>query len=137
MRKFWIPVGLCLLLLSCNKEKKVQETLFNEVMDVHDEVMPQMSSLRKLAKSLESKLDSIAVDSLLTEKGQKEELNKAIEDLKKANESMMEWMRQFEQIEEGTPHGEVMKYLKDQKKKIEKVRDDMLKAKKQGEYYLN
>ena len=106
-------------------------------MDVHDEVMPEMGTLRKLSKAVQLKLDSLSTDSTRLDTSSKAEMEKAIAELKKANDSMMEWMRQFEQIEEGTPHGEVMNYLLNQKKLIEKVKEDMLKAKEKGKYYLN
>ena len=121
---------------ACNDDKKVEEKAFKEVMEIHDEVMPEMGTLRGLAKSLRAKIDSLESDStemILKKKG---EMKKLAESLDAANESMMDWMRQFEQLEEGTPHGEVMNYLKEQKEAVGKVRDQMLTAKKQGEYYL-
>jgi len=136
-RLFLIALALTTALIGCNQEKKIQEGLFKEVMDVHDEVMPEMGTLRKLTKGLQLKLDSLAADSLHLDPSTKKDMENAITELKIANNSMMEWMRQFEQIEESTPHGEVMKYLLNQKKLIDKVKEDMLKAKKKGEYYLN
>ncbi|MEQ6118772.1 hypothetical protein [Reichenbachiella sp. MALMAid0571] len=134
---FYTVIILSVVLTGCNKEKQLEESLFKEVMDIHDEVMPQMGTLRNLSKSIQSNIDSLSADSTSLKSNTKEEMKKTIEELKKANELMMEWMHQFEQIEEGTPHGEVMRYLLEQKKLIEKVREDMLKAKKKGEYYLN
>jgi hypothetical protein len=61
----------------------------------------------------------------------------AAKKLVEANESMMKWMHQFKQIEEGTPHEEVLEYLKKQKQLIEEVRDNMLAAKKTGEQFKN
>jgi len=137
MRRFiQIILVLTTIISGCNQDKKLEEGLFKEVMDVHDEVMPEMGTLRKLSKSIQQKIDSLSADSTSLTPNTQAEMEKAIDELKKANESMMEWMHQFEQIEEGTPHGEVMNYLLEQKKRIKKVREDMLKAKKKGEYYL-
>ena len=123
-------------LFSCGQDKKEEEALFKEVMDIHDIAMPEMGTLRKISKQLTIRIDSLTADSLAIDSTQVAEILTTVGELKKANESMMEWMRQFKQLEEGTPHGEVMNYLKEQKKSIEKVRDDMNNAKKQGEYYL-
>ena len=121
---------------ACNDDKKVEEQAFKEVMEIHDEVMPEMGTLRGLAKSLRTKIDSLESDSTEMILKKKDEMKKLAESLDEANESMMDWMRQFEQLEEGTPHGEVMNYLKEQREAVGKVRDQMLTAKKQGEYYL-
>lgn len=136
-RLFLIALTLTTTLIGCNQEKKMEDRLFKEVMDVHDEVMPEMGTLRKLAKGIQLKLDASEADTLQLDPSIKKEMENAISELKNANNSMMEWMHQFEQIEEGTPHGEVMKYLLNQKKLIDKVKEDMQKAKNKGEYYLN
>lgn len=125
-------IFLALVAVGCstNSEKNLQKSLYDEVMLAHDEVMPEMGSLMKLTKQLKAKSDSIE------DKNDQEIVLQLIEDLELANESMMNWMRQFEPIEEGTPHGEVIEYLTDQKEKIEKVKDDMLSSKENAEEYL-
>lgn len=57
-----------------------------QVMAIHDEVMPKMGKLGKLVGELKSKVDS-------TEAGQQYET--AMKDLQAANESMMNWMMNF------------------------------------------
>lgn len=137
IRMIYALVALGIALTACNQKKKLEDELFKEVIDIHDEVMPEMGTLRSMSKSIQVQIDSLGADSTYQNASQRKQMEETVEKLKKANESMMEWMRQFEQVEEGTPHGEVMKYLKEQKRMIEKVRDDMLEARKEGEYYLN
>lgn len=137
IRMIYALVALGIALTACNQKKKLEDELFKEVMDIHDEVMPEMGTLRSMSKSIQVQIDSLGADSTYQDASQRKQMEEIVEKLKKANESMMEWMRQFEHVEEGTPHGEVMKYLKEQKRMIEKVRDDMLEARKEGEYYLN
>jgi hypothetical protein len=132
-----IILALCVLLgvQACNQNKKEQDQLFKEVMTIHDEVMPEMGTLRRLSKGIELQLDSLEASSADVDDQKKQKMEAAAKKLDKANESMMAWMRQFEQIEEGTPHEEVLEYLKRQKQLIEEVRDNMLTAKKEGEQF--
>lgn len=136
MKKYTLITFMLLAVFACDQNKKEQEQLHKEVMDVHDEVMPEMGALRKLSKGIQSRLDSLESNDEKIDSKLKRKMQEATKNLEKAHESMMEWMRQFEQIKEGTPHGEVLKCLKEQKQLIEKVRDDMLAAKKDGEYYM-
>lgn len=126
-----------IILSACNSNEQEQQELFKEVMSIHDEVMPKMGSLKALAKQLNTKADSLALDSLTDNSAQVEEMKKMARDLKDANESMMEWMRQFEQVEKGTPHGEVIQYLTEQRKQIKKVRDDMVNSEDSAKKYLS
>lgn len=132
----FLIVSILAMLTACNSDKKAQQEMFDEVMSIHDEVMPKMGSLKSLAKQLNAKADSLALDSLTDNGTQIDEMKKLARDLKEANESMMEWMRQFEQVEEGTPHGEVIQYLSEQRKQIRKVRDDMLESEDSAKKYL-
>lgn len=135
--KYLVPLTIVLFAVSaCNSDKKEQQALFDEVMLVHDEVMPKMGNLRALASELSQRADSLAQDSLVDRSAQIDEMRSLSKNLKDANEGMMEWMRQFEQVEEGTPHGEVMQYLSEQRKSIQKVRDDMINSKTEAEKYL-
>ena len=127
--------GLCVI-ISCTTEKKREDALYKEVMDIHDEVMPVMGTLRALSKSLQLHADSIQLDSIQLSPEELVRIDSLKERLEKANEAMWQWMRDFRPLEEGTPHGEVLKFLIEQKKRIDKVRDDMMKAKDEADKYL-
>lgn len=82
---------LCTVLFlgfSCKEEKKAPESSsqMEEVMAIHDEVMPKMGTIGKLVGELKSKVDS-------TEMGQQYEM--AMKDLQDANTAMMDWMKDF------------------------------------------
>lgn len=135
MVKYLIKAFILMILISsCRSgEKKLEKQLYEEVMNTHDEVMPKMGAIMKLKKQLQTRSDSLsAIDSL---RGQ-ERIISIIQELEDANESMMKWMRQFEQIDEGTPHGEVIQYLLEQKKSIDKVKKDMMDSKDRAEKYI-
>jgi len=124
------------LFVACNTERKQEQALYKEVMDMHDVVMPEMGTLRALSKSLQLRADSIMQDSTGLDSEEMARIDSLRERLKKANESMMQWMRGFEPLEEGTPHGEVLKFLIEQKKRIDKVKEDMTKARGAADKYL-
>ncbi|KQC30902.1 hypothetical protein [Flagellimonas eckloniae] len=79
---------LIFISFSCKQEKKASDgpTQMEQVMAVHDEVMPKMGTLGKLVGELKSKVDT-------TEMGQQYEV--AMKDLQAANKSMMDWMMGF------------------------------------------
>lgn len=83
-------VLLCILmatsLISCDENAVLRDqynALFTEVIDLHDELMPKMSELTNLEEQLEAK------DSL----GQADQ--QILENLKKADSRMMDWMHDF------------------------------------------
>lgn len=76
------------LTTACKEEKKVDEgpSQMEQVLAVHDEVMPKMKTIGNLVGELKSKVDSTAM-------GQQYEV--AMKDLQKAHKSMMDWMQNF------------------------------------------
>jgi len=73
------------LTLSC-AEKKQTDTRMQEVIAVHDSVMPKMGQIGQLISQLKPLADSSASDSRYTD---------AIADLQQANTAMMDWMQGF------------------------------------------
>jgi hypothetical protein len=81
-----MPVLLSLLLaLSC-AENKQTDTRMQEVIAVHDSVMPKMGQIGQLISQLKPLADSTASDSRYAD---------AIADLEQANTAMMDWMQGF------------------------------------------
>ena len=82
---------LSLFILSCKEVKKSDNTdssvsKMEEVMAIHDEVMPKMSTIGKLVADLKPKVDTTATGV---------EYKKAMNDLQDAHKSMMDWMQGF------------------------------------------
>lgn len=69
--------------MELNEEVVIQ---YEEVMKIHDEVMPKMVKLGKLVGQLKPMADSLGVDSPQA---------KAMQDLQEANKAMMDWMQDF------------------------------------------
>lgn len=90
MKKILSISVACVLFLfySCKEKKKVEDgpSQMEQVMAIHDEVMPKMGKLGKLVGELKSKVDTTAT-------GKQYEV--AMKDLQAANTAMMDWMMNF------------------------------------------
>lgn len=101
--------------------------LKDEIMAIHDEVMPKMGELRRIRKDLMLQADSLVeVNSKRADM-----LNELAMEMEAAKEGMMQWMRGFQPDFDGTEE-EVKAYLEDQKKIIQQVKEDMLIALEKG-----
>lgn len=120
MSRFLIAVALGIIVVACSKSN---ETLYNEVMDVHDEVMPKMDDLYKAKKNLQEKLkDSTLHDTT------RMRMQTLVRDLDQASESMMVWMREFNPLPDSTGEDKARQYLEGEMVRIQKVKKDMLEA---------
>ena len=88
LSKIFIAIFLSLAVFSCKEAKKAEENTsqMKRVMAMHDEVMPKMGAMGKLAGELSSKEDSTTLGM---------QYNKARKDLQEARDAMMEWMQGF------------------------------------------
>lgn len=108
-------IGLALM-ASCKGPTKMEE-----VMAIHDEVMPEMGTISKLVAELKPMVDSTAAG---------QEYEKAMKDLQAAHKSMMDWMGGFgdrfdyEEIMEGKAlTKEKQKWLLEEEEKVKAMRD--------------
>lgn len=100
--------------------------LYNKVMDIHDEVMPSMDELYRLKKDLEEKIKNSP--DLVEDK--KQQMEQTVLLLDSASKSMMSWMREFspEEYEKEAQRD----YLEKELKRVQTVKDVMLKALDEG-----
>jgi len=121
--RFFIAVFF--FLSACAPDKKESnEKLKEEVISIHDEVMPKMDELKKLQKEISQKSKDLAGDSIANSQ-QIEKLNAIVADLDAAFEGMFVWMRQFKSTYEDMSPEEVEVYLLDQKIKVQEVNDQI------------
>ena len=113
-----------IFLLSCGETKpkedpllKEREKVYKEVMKIHDEMM-MMGKIRGAQSELKK---MIASDSTNAAKYQT-----AYDHLQVADDAMMNWMKQFKNPPENTATKEAIEYLKDQKMKVQKMKDIMV-----------
>ncbi|MDX2247625.1 MAG: hypothetical protein SF052_12650 [Bacteroidia bacterium] len=107
--------------------------LMAEVMAIHDEVMPQMSKLYELKKSLGEKTETLSDSE--TDKELRTKIEAATQSLEKADEGMMNWMRNFEDPGENDPEKAVA-YLQKEKEKVLEVKKQMLESIQTAEQIL-
>lgn len=105
--------------------KAVQEKLYDEVMFIHDDVMPKMTNITGLTKELKSKKSKLVDSKCEFENEDEAKINKVLDRLNVAEEEMWDWMHGFKRPEEGS-HEEIMQYLESEKIKIDNVRQNML-----------
>jgi len=106
-----------------NTENSPNQALYEQVMAVHDEVMPKMNDLHKAKISLQKQLEEPALDA--KERG---EIELKISKLDSASEGMMIWMRQFEPLPDSAGEEKAREYLEGELAKVNKVKDNILKA---------
>jgi len=134
---------LSLIILSCGQKQQSEvhhhdsaadgpntgnETLYKEVMDVHNEVMPRMDDIFKLKEALKNK---VANTPAMPDENKKK-IEATILQLDSAGEGMMIWMRKFNPLPDSTGHDEAKAYLENEMVKVKKVRQDILDALEKG-----
>jgi hypothetical protein len=105
-------------------ETSGNQELYNEVMKIHDEVMPKMNDIHKLKQELKEKLTKAPK---LTE-AEKMEIDAMIAKLDSAGESMMDWMHKFQPIPDSLGEEKAREYLEGEIEKVKKVRENITEA---------
>ncbi|MBB6001729.1 hypothetical protein [Arcicella rosea] len=115
MKKILLSVLMLSVVFSCSKSEDKQKKMIEEVMAVHDEVMPKMDEIM----TLKGQLDSISKVS--SDSSKAKELYVALDS---ADVQMMEWMEKYnpDQVK-GKSEEEVVKYYEVEKNKIIKVKE--------------
>jgi len=107
--------------------KNPEDSLFQDVMDQHDEAMAKMGRIAGYRKQFDVKLDSL---KKLKSSG-KESVEKYREisaDLKKAEDGMNNWMHEFS-IDSAQGNIELrLQYLESEKAKVTRVKEEILSA---------
>ena len=128
------------LLASCSEKKQeteksieeqqadTRDELYNQVMAVHDEVMPRMDDIYRLKTKLQEELQDLLANKSDSNAENIKSLTDKINSLENASKEMMVWMRQFDVQPDSLGHEVIMQGLNEEMKKIEKVKRDMLDA---------
>ena len=137
LSKYMLPVML-VMIWSCGQksnddhhdheghdmEEGGNQALYDEVMKVHDEVMPKMDDIYKLKGQLKEKIDNAPAMA----EDKKKEIESIIVRLDSASEGMMVWMRKFNPLPDSLGEEQAKEYLEGEMEKIKKVREDVRKA---------
>jgi hypothetical protein len=139
MKKLFVLVLITATAVACKpkSEDKVEasealetspnEALYNEVMKVHDEVMPKMNDVYKYQQQLKEKLKAPNLSAK-----NKEEINAVLSRLDSAGNGMMVWMRQFDPIPDSLGEEKARIYLEGEMEKVKRVREDIVQALEQA-----
>lgn len=95
------------------------QALYNQVMDIHDEIMPKMEDIYRLKKGF---LEEIANAPAMPAE-QKKNIEIMISALDSANNAMMDWMHHFNPKPDSTDQEAAREYLETEMERIKKVRD--------------
>jgi len=135
MRPFLLLSLSVIIILSCNLDQKSGEAeyalkkLHTEVMDIHDDVMPKMSSINKLERQLKQKLKDPEVPK-------KDTIQQLVYQLEEADEAMMNWMSAFKKPDYANFEA-AQKLYASEKEKIKVVRDKMNSTISKAQVFLN
>lgn len=135
MKISFLSFLVTLLLFSCGRPSGENQTgtsgtdstdtnriLYDQVMDIHDEVMPQMEDIYALKKKLQ---DQIAASPKMVDEERKK-LEQRIANLDSVGNMMMDWMHQFSPLPDSAGQEALREYLEGEMEKIKKVREAML-----------
>lgn len=108
------------LIFACAKNDN-SEALVNEVLNVHDEVMPKIGEVMSLKKKV---LDKVS------DSGNPDELRDIALSLEQAQQGMMTWMNDWSKnsepfVKNQKSHEEKMDYLNSEMERVTKVKDDI------------
>jgi len=113
---------------------KAQEQKWDQVMSIHDEVMPLIPDINTSIKELKENItDDTAED-------RKEHIMSIIGKLESADEGMFSWManiRQIEPLRDSMNHQEIMQYLEKEMVAVTKVKVNILLSLEEGQTLLN
>ncbi|HOY04598.1 MAG TPA: hypothetical protein PLO67_04290 [Saprospiraceae bacterium] len=115
---------------ACNGALKEIQALDKETKEIHDSAMNDLAEMNRVSLAIKAFLTT----ALMTPE-QSAKYSKVLSDMEKAESDMMEWMSKNEPVE-GKPEKEALAYLKDQKAKITKNRDDIRAATEAGKKLL-
>ena len=117
-----LAFGFILSFSACKSENKEAETLLNqEIMKVHDEVMPKMGDINRMKRQLGAYKDEVPDDNA----AMKDSLINAILLLAKTEDNMNDWMAGYKYPNPEMKHDDMMKYLKGQQDTIKQINDDV------------
>jgi hypothetical protein len=118
-------LGIMIGLWGCGKSHDHgNQELYEEVMKVHDEVMPKMNDVYKLKEELKKQIANSP--DMVEEK--KNRIQSVILQLDSASDGMMVWMRNFNPLPDSLGVEKARNYLEQEQEKVNKVKEDMLKA---------
>lgn len=128
MKKIFLLAIAALALTACSDEKKSEKALLDDVIKMHNSVM----SMDEQLVHNKMKLDTLITTADDTAKAKMNAMRVQID---KVDNNMEDWMQKFDPDTKGKSHDDVMKYMTEQKVRIQQI-DSIMRAaiKESGEY---
>ncbi len=115
-----------------DKPQNTEDSLYKEVMRDHDEGMARMGKLSIAIRQLRAE-----ADSLVKAKRDPQAERKILEELEYAEMAMNTWMREFNMDSLKDQADRRLAYLKDEKKKVSRVRENIRNSIRKADSLLN
>ena len=128
---FFLMTVSFLILVNCGHSDNLErQKAFDEMMEIHDEVMPEISTINKLARQLKKKIGlTTNQDSVIMMKA-------TLKRLEDAEEGMMDWMHELDVPGKKIEDAKAIEYMKKEKDKISIVSQKMKKSIESGKSLL-
>ena len=111
-----------------NTPKNPEDSLFQDVMDLHDVAMSKMGKLAGYRKQFDAKIDSLKKVKSNTKESLTKRYGEISGDLKQAEDRMNTWMEQFSIDSAQDDVKRRIAYLESEKSKVSAVKDEILSA---------
>lgn len=121
---FFLSLGL---FAACAETASPEQQNWDEVMAIHDEVMPKISDINKTVKAFKDIREN---DTELFTR-YREQILINLQNLESAEEGMFTWMNELKRLPDlkaEMSQDEVLQYLEGEKTKVSKVKEDMLSS---------
>ncbi len=129
--KYFLAAASFLVLISCSKTHEhvdhndenegddPNRALYDQVMSIHDEVMPKMEDVYNLKKDIAEKIAN--APGMAEEK--KKELESMMTKLDSTSDAMMDWMSEFNPLPDSVDQEKAREYLENEMERIKRVKD--------------
>lgn len=142
MKQYILALGIITFLFSCDKDADRVLELESEVMQIHDEVMPQMDDIMTLKSKLSKKIthldslqnEGVAGNNLAEERMKATEINQKLND---SDKLMMDWMHAYRgDSAKKLKAADAIIYFESQKSKIIEVKEITSRAIQEAKTFL-
>ena len=116
--------------------KNPEDSLFQDVMDLHDVAMSKMGKLAGYRKQFDAKIDSLKKVKSNAKESVTKKYSEISGELKQAEDRMNTWMEQFSIDSAQDDVKRRIAYLESEKSKVSAVKDEILSALKKADSAL-
>ena len=116
------------------KVSKTLEPLYNHILAVHDEVMPDMQNLTNLQGQMRSVLDTLRAQTPIDNTALSE-ANRILGGLNRAENAMWNWMHHFAKLD-SIPEGDKERFLLTEKTSVETMKELVQESMQIAQKYL-